>query len=641
VSVVTWKGDGSELWAIQQNKVRELPQTAGMLYNNSTGGHGVNPGLPRFAVRIPVQTHFLKRLNAPLPMSERHRTESILANARLLLALTSLFAVYLDPTQPAHYTIFAFTLLFIYLAHSLAVIAILRLRQQFAPSFPLAVQGIDVLFALLITLVTEGPSSPFFAFFFFVLMTAAFRWGFLETLFTAVCSILALLLEVILIAYGPASWGRLLEQQWEVNLIIMRTTYLLIVGLLVGYLAENEKASRAESAVITRLIGSARPENGLRGTLQAILGEILRIFGASQVALILDEADTGRIFRWSAQPGPAGVVELHMAELDTAAREPYMISTPADCFCAVRQANGWDLLGVDSEGHRVRDLPRLEGISERLGEVRSLISVDLSSGEWSVRMLLMNPALSRDRQTELRFAQRLAIRIGPAVYSVYLLRLLRRRAGAIERTRVARELHDGVIQTLISLEMQMDVARRQAERASSPLAGDLNRIQQQLQKEVLSVRELMYQMKPLEVGPHQLLDYLADTVERFRRDTGMDARFESELDEVTLPPRISRELLRVTQEALVNVRRHSGASKVMVFFGSRDNHWQLVVDDDGRGFEFYGRMSQVELDAARKGPIIIKERLRSIGGELSIESSPGRGARLVITVPHKAHAAHG
>jgi signal transduction histidine kinase len=138
-----------------------------------------------------------------------------------------------------------------------------------------------------------------------------------------------------------------------------------------------------------------------------------------------------------------------------------------------------------------------------------------------------------------------------------------------------------------------------------------------------------------------LLDYLADTVERFRRDTGMDARFESELDEVTLPPRISRELLRVTQEALVNVRRHSGASKVMVFFGSRDNHWQLVVDDDGRGFEFYGRMSQVELDAASKGPIIIKERLRSIGGELSIESSPGRGARLVITVPHKAHAAHG
>jgi signal transduction histidine kinase len=60
-----------------------------------------------------------------------------------------------------------------------------------------------------------------------------------------------------------------------------------------------------------------------------------------------------------------------------------------------------------------------------------------------------------------------------------------------------------------------------------------------------------------------------------------------------------------------------------------------VVDDDGRGFDFSGRLSQEELDAARKGPVIIKERVRAIGGELSIESAPGRGARLEITFPHE------
>jgi signal transduction histidine kinase len=588
-----------------------------------------------------VQTHFLKRLNAPPPMSERHRTESILARARVLLVLTSLLALYLDPSHPLHYTAFAFVLLFAYVAFSFAVVGVLRVRQQFGPWFPRAVQGIDVVFALLITLVTEGPSSPFFAFFFFVLMNAAFRWGFLETLMTAVAGILALLLEVVLFAFVPSGWATLQQQHWEVNLIVMRTTYLLAIGLLVGYLAENEKALRAESAVITRLIGNARPEIGLRGTLQALFAEILRLFGAAEVVTILEEADTGRVFLWRAKPQGGGDLELQMSELDAATCQHYTPAVPANAFYAVRHDGEWELAGLDAEGRRLRDLPPFGGVSQRLGSVDSLISVAFSLGDWSGHLLLLNPALSRDWQTELSFAQRLANQVGPAVYSVYLVRRLRRRAGAIERARVARELHDGAIQTLISLEMQTDVLRRQAERTESPLASDLDRIQRQLRKEVLNVRELMYQMKPLEVGPHQLLDYLADMVERFRRDTGIDARFESELDEVTLPPRISREILRVTQEALVNVRKHSGASKVMVFFGSHDSHWKLIVDDDGRGFEFYGRMSQVELDAARKGPTIIKERLRSIGGELTIESSPGRGARLLINVPHNAQAAHG
>jgi len=60
------------------------------------------------------------------------------------------------------------------------------------------------------------------------------------------------------------------------------------------------------------------------------------------------------------------------------------------------------------------------------------------------------------------------------------------------------------------------------------------------------------------------------------------------------------------------------------------------VDDDGRGFEFAGRRSQAELDLERKGPVIIKERIRSIGGTLAIESNPGRGARLEISVPRRS-----
>jgi len=69
----------------------------------------------------------------------------------------------------------------------------------------------------------------------------------------------------------------------------------------------------------------------------------------------------------------------------------------------------------------------------------------------------------------------------------------------------------------------------------------------------------------------------------------------------------------------------------------REGFWKFDIDDDGRGFEFTGRKSQAELDIDRKGPVIIKERVRSIGGELAIESNPGRGARVEVWLRQRTH----
>ena len=205
-------------------------------------------------------------------------------------------------------------------------------------------------------------------------------------------------------------------------------------------------------------------------------------------------------------------------------------------------------------------------------------------------------------------------------------------AKTMDRALVARELHDGAIQSLIGLEVHVDVLRRKAPEGS-PTAEELARIQQLLRQEVVNLRELMQQMKPLDLGPEQLLDVLAESVDRFRRETGISASFVSDLQNVSLPPRVCQELARITREALVNVRKHSGAENVVVRFGRLEGGFQLVIDDDGHGFDFKGRLSQAELDAARKGPVIIKERVRSVGGELTVESTKGRGARLEITLP--------
>ena len=261
------------------------------------------------------------------------------------------------------------------------------------------------------------------------------------------------------------------------------------------------------------------------------------------------------------------------------------------------------------------------GVSFRFGE------------DWQGRLFVLDPAAESYQERELRFLQRLLAQIGPSVYSVYLLQRLRARAGAMERARVARDLHDGILQSLIAVEMRVDVLRRRAAGQPPAIADELAHIQDALRQEVQDLRELMEQMRPVNLTPQQLLDFLADAAEKFQRATGIATTFVCEREEVALSPRVCRELARIVQEALVNVRKHSGAQHVVLRFAAHNGRWRLVVDDDGRGFPFAGRFDLAQLDSERKGPLVIKERVRSLGGEITVESTPGRGSRLEITLP--------
>jgi signal transduction histidine kinase len=146
-------------------------------------------------------------------------------------------------------------------------------------------------------------------------------------------------------------------------------------------------------------------------------------------------------------------------------------------------------------------------------------------------------------------------------------------------------------------------------------------------------------MKSSEVDSRRLPQFLRDTVQRFQRETGIAGRFLMDDAELALPQPICRELARIAQEALVNVRKHSGAKQVIVQLLETNGTWELIVEDDGLGFPFAGRVSQVDLDFAGRAPGIIRERVRLIHGELTIESKPGRGARVEVRVPQAQVAA--
>jgi len=596
----------------------------------------------------------LWRFRAPLTSGEIRRTERWLATARVALTVAALITLWMEPAHGVVYSPWLYWLLTVYLVHGVVVMLLVRFRHQSTRAFRLVVHGADILWPVLISLFTTYNRGPFFLFVVFVMAAAAYRWGLWETVGTAAIAVALIWVQGLAVNAGlegvADKWLGAMhlvrlgmgEQRVDPQQLFMSSVYLMVLGLLLGYMSENEKKLRAERVVITRVLGSARVEAGLTHTMQDILGEVLSLYGARKVLSASQEANSYRVFLADVHRNSDGAPLLRWHDAQPETEAWYLFESPADAMYARRTAKGFDAVLLDGNGKRLRDADT--GFLENLMRAESFQSVgSVSFGfgrEWTGRVFIFDPERIGNPEEELRFLQEFAQQVGPAIYNVYLMRRLRERAGAVERARFARELHDGAIQSLIAVEMQLDVVRRQS--GQQPVVtSELSRIQKLLREEVLKLRELMQAMKSFEVDAERLAGFIADTVERFQRETGISAKFVSEIEKVDLPQKVCRELARIVQESLVNVRKHSGARHVMVRMAHRTGSLQLTVEDDGRGFPFSGRLSETELATTGKGPAVIRERVRLLAGELTIESNPGHGARVEVRIPPARKTNHG
>src|SRR6266699_5136251 len=325
---------------------------------------------------------------------------------------------------------------------------------------------------------------------------------------------------------------------------------------------------------------------------------------------------------------------------DSEEQECLCVMSEQSAGAAWRNSSTVSTLTLDKDGMRTRGQEcylAARFVSQHPFDLLLVCAIS-AAPDLSTRVFLFHPCLSGRWETQLRFLQDLANLVAPSVYNVYLLRRLRSRAAAVERARVARELHDGVVQSLHAIAFRLYALRTRSAISAADREQELLEVQQLVQNEAANVRNLIQQLEPLDFDPRHLADFLAGMVTRYRQDTGIGAQFVCDVADVNLPPPICRELAGILREALANVRRHSGAQNVLIRLARQRGGWMLTIEDDGRGFEFSGRFSHAELEDARRGPLVIKQRVRAINGELTIISKAGQGARLEIKVPDFARA---
>jgi two-component system sensor histidine kinase DegS len=201
-----------------------------------------------------------------------------------------------------------------------------------------------------------------------------------------------------------------------------------------------------------------------------------------------------------------------------------------------------------------------------------------------------------------------------------------------ERQRIAADFHDGPLQSFISFQMRLEIIRRMLERNPDVALEELLQLQELGRAQVTELRSFVRHMQPLEVTAQTLPATIRESVEHFERDSGITAElFVGNLG--ALSDAVAPDLLQIVREALNNVRKHSRASHVTITIETVAGIVHVTVEDDGSGFPFSGSYNLDELELLRLGPRSIKRRVRTLNGELSIDSRPSSGASLRIRVP--------
>jgi signal transduction histidine kinase len=181
------------------------------------------------------------------------------------------------------------------------------------------------------------------------------------------------------------------------------------------------------------------------------------------------------------------------------------------------------------------------------------------------------------------------------------------------------------------------VLRRQASLGNVP-EPRLRGARDQLRHDIADVRDLMLGLRLDEIGTTDVLRLIAELVGRLRRESALEVRLVSSRSHVDCPPLLCGHIVRIVQEALANVRKHSGARSVTITLAETAHAGRLTIEDDGRGFRFVGRLTLEQLERVELGPAVIKERVRAMGGRLTIDSEPRRGVKIEIEWPRNVYA---
>jgi signal transduction histidine kinase len=544
------------------------------------------------------------------------RAERLIATGRFVLALSSLTAVYLEPSTPAQYQRATYALLAIYTVYALLAAAAAWRSAVPSARWRLVSHALDLLLFTVFVYLTEGPASPFFLYFVFSLFCATLRFSWRGILATGIAAMAIYGVMAVLASYT--------DPQFEATRAGIRIAYLGVLAALLVYLGLYQQQLRTELASLAawpRELAAERDD-----VLRITLRHAATVLRARRVLLVWEEPEEPWVHTAICDDGGLRVDRMPPGAWEAPALDDVRNTS------AFARADAGTMLVYDpthpSVVERAGD-PLGTALRERYA-VNSAIVVSLQSETLAARFIV--PDVRSATADDLALAHvsgRLAL---ATLEQFFFMQQVRQTASAEERLRISRDLHDGIVQSLAGVGLTLQTMRSRVTH-DAELAGQLVHIQDVLERDQRELRAIVRELRPHDVRDGHTI--VAHELQRMRERFPLEWGLEVEVDapeRIDVAPRLAHELCRIINESLSNAARHGGASRAVVAATSRDGDVELHIRDNGRGFPFSGRHDLAALERTGHGPRTLKERVRNLGGSLVVDSS-STGAAIDVRIP--------
>ncbi len=445
---------------------------------------------------------------------------------------------------------------------------------------------------------------------------ATFAFGQRGGAVTLGISILIMLPRVFLISHYPGD-------------TLLEILAVLVVGYLVVWMIatqEREKHLRQEAVSRLRMINAISSHVNRSWELEDILN------GALDKVMEVTQVNMGDIF----------LVQGVSQDLVLMARK----GAPAaltDQDNRTTLSSGLSARAVQTGKTRV--------VNDLLQESELLTSL---AGETGMRSLVVMPLLSRNRvmgimeladsrsgrftSEDMELLTSVGNAVGAAVENAYLCRSSRYYAREItqaqeaERARIARDLHDETIQSLVVLSRQIEALAQASENAAPNTVQRLHELRKATDDIIGGIRRFSRALRPSTLDDLGLIPTLEGLAVSMTEQDGIPTKLWVSGEHRRLLPGLELVLFRIAQEALTNVKKHAGATRSTINLTFNDGTVEMVVQDNGKGFTLAAPVEELAV-AGHLGLIGMRERTRLLGGTLKVQSELGRGTRIIATVP--------
>ena len=393
------------------------------------------------------------------------------------------------------------------------------------------------------------------------------------------------------------------------------TLFLLVVARMAGMMRARERAANRER--VLRRAGVALAASRDREDLhEATLGAAIELLGSNPAVVMSLWVGPAEGMKEAATTGEATGASFGVGDLPEEAQERFS----EERSLRVKSDDANLTLGVLEQNPKAREffVVPLRVRDEITGAV----------------VVLGRAPLPRESQNAL---EALGAEVALALENLQLLEEVRQTSIMKERQRLSHEIHDTLAQGFTSIVMSLSAAQLAYPEMfsdSSPAQRHLELARRTARESLAETRRLVWALRPEALDRHPLPQALEGLAEEWSRRTGIEARSSVTGVSRQLLPETEVALLRIAQEALANVHKHSGAYQVVLTLSYLEDVVALDVSDDGVGFGLDSPKAGVRpQDAGGFGLLSMRERVEQLGGSLSVESTPNRGTTLAAALP--------